>query len=220
MHKNRPYFDRVPFDNPTFGEFDEEINATSNCLPSDPDKDHCDDDDDPCIDATTFENRLVFEGPWEGPEHDFVNYCNEQYLNTLPQGDRERAATTTNVRSMPFHRHKGIEPSNAETQPAKRTNAPRGIFLMALKKGENTWRIQMWAAGNPGRQMIPYIRFQLWASGENGGRPIKDGPGCGFTLTIREAGLVIKALQEALNKVESREFDPYDENNQIPQRSR
>lgn len=220
MQKNRPYFDYEKFDHPTLDEMEEEMNSTSKCLPSGPDEDHLDYDDDPCIDATTFNNRLVIEGPWEGPEHDFVNYCNEQYLNTLPQGDRVRAAQTTNVRSMPCHRHKGIEPSNTETRAAKRTNAPRGVFLMALKKGENTWRIQMWAAGKPGRQMTPYIRFQLWASGENGGYPIKNGPGCGFTLSISEAERVIKALQDALDKVQSHEFDPDDENNQIPQRSR
>lgn len=102
----------------------------------------------------------------------------------------------------------------------KRFNAPRGIFLSVFKKGDYTWRVQMSSTGEPDQKKVPRVRFQLWTASENGGTPIKDGPGCGFTLTIREVEKLITDLQKGLEMIRTGEFNPEDENNLIPSRTK
>ena len=120
-------------------------------------------------------------------------------------------------------RTRSLTPQGPPAQsPKKRKpfNAPRGVFLSVFKKGDYSWRVQMWSMGEPDKKKTPFVRFQLWSAWEDGCTPIKEGPGCGFTLTIREVEKLIADLQIGLEKIRTGEFDPEDENNQITPRTK
>jgi len=102
---------------------------------------------------------------------------------------------------------------------SKPKNPPKGEFLAMFRKGEGTWRIQLFATGpSPDARKVTF-RFQLWSHPEQGGRPKTDGPS-GFSLTLAEVKKLIEALAAALEKIETGEFDLLDDNNALPGRSR
>jgi hypothetical protein len=107
--------------------------------------------------------------------------------------------------------------TNAHTGARQLSNAPCGSFLLALKKGDVTWRLQLFASELSNGEKISYLRFQLWTPGE-GGHPIKDGPGCGFSLSMKEAKAVMAALADGIRQVETGEFDPNAKGNYLPRR--
>jgi len=117
------------------------------------------------------------------------------------------------VQSRPGER-KVTKSSTTQGTP---TGPAKGDFLAALKKKDGTWRLQLFAFENSKGSKVPVIRFQLWESGE-GGHPIKDGPGCGFSLTLEEARTVVTALKDGLARVKSGAFNPNVENNYLPRR--
>lgn len=107
--------------------------------------------------------------------------------------------------------------SRRNPRPRKLANAPIGIFLLALKKGEFTWKLQLFGVERADGNKTPLLRFQLWSAGE-GGHPIKEGPGCGFSLDMKEASALLDALTNGIRQVRSGEFNPSVEGNYLPHR--
>ena len=97
------------------------------------------------------------------------------------------------------------------------TNTPKGEFLLAIRKGGASWRIQLSATEMSDGTKVPFIRFRLWGAGE-GGRPASSGPGSGFSLRLAEAKMVIEALKDGIARVKSGKFDPNQEGNYVPRR--
>ena len=101
--------------------------------------------------------------------------------------------------------------------PQNRPGSPKGQFLLALKKKNGTWRLQLFASEMSNGTNVTSLRFQLWETGE-GGHPINVGPGCGFSLSLEEAKKVVEAIQDGLARVKSGKFDPNQEGNYVPRR--
>lgn len=101
--------------------------------------------------------------------------------------------------------------------PQNRTGSPKGQFLLALRKKNGTWRLQLFASEMSNGTNVTSLRFQLWETGE-GGHPINVGPGCGFSLSLEEAKKVVEAIQDGLARVKSGKFDPNHEGNFVPRR--
>jgi hypothetical protein len=109
----------------------------------------------------------------------------------------------------------GTKRSTSLPKSPKPSGSPRGHFLAGLRKKEGTWRLQLFAMEALNGTKVPKLRFQLWTSGE-GGHPISDGPGCGFTMSLEEAEKVIVALQDGLAMVRTNKFDPNSPKNYVP----
>lgn len=103
---------------------------------------------------------------------------------------------------------------------SKVKNRPKGEFVCAFRNGVGTWRIQLIAMGSGPDTRKAYFRFQLWSHPEDGGLPIKDGPGCGFTLSVKEAATLVKELTAALRRIETGEFNIHDPKNALVTRSK
>lgn len=155
---------------------------------------------------------------------DAIDRCQSLYQGNVArrkarEAKEEKSATQPEASKGHPPGSSGLPVTKDRAGTRQASNAPRGSFLLALKKGDATWRLQLFASELSTGEKISYLRFQLWTSGE-GGHPIKDGPGCGFSLSMKEAKAVMAALAEGVRQVESGEFDPNAKGNCLPRRAR
>lgn len=107
--------------------------------------------------------------------------------------------------------HQNGQAKSPVTSPAP-SGPSKGVFLLSLKNGEITWRLQLFAFKSRGGSKITKLHFHPWQSGKDG-LLVSCGPGRGFSLSLKEAASLIKALQKGLKMIDSGEFDPNAEGN-------